>query len=627
MLQNMRDNLKGIGIVIVVIISIPFVLTGAEQFFTGGNKAPQVTEVNGVAITSDELARETHQLARQMGFQGSLEQMNDSLKGFVQQQALSSLTLRAVVQGAAEESGMTVANETLKQHIREIPAFQRDGAFDREVYLNVLAQNGYDSQSFTVGLERDLLGNQFTQGVLTSEFITDGELAQSVAVAEQLRDFYYLTVPVAPLLETVEIDDQALQARYDESRDQLVVPEQVVVEYIELTRDALTSGLEVDEAEIRQRFEEELAEARQNSQQQRRLAHILISDSGDRQPQDVAAEIKAKLDAGEDFAELAKAHSQDGGTANLGGDLGFIEPSVLPDALAEAATALELNVVSEPIKSDSGYHLLKVTDIQQAALPSFEEQQQRISDDIKAELAEQQYATVLEKLKGAAYDTFGEDSLQKVADELGVQMQLSEPFSRSGGNGIAGEQAVVTAAFSKEVFDDSYSSDVQELSDRRAVVVKLHEKIPERTKALEEVRDELIADLKQEKAKEQIKIRGEALLARIVAGETVEAVAKAEQLQWQVSLDTKRAGGNVDTTARSKAFSLPAPTADNPQIAGLVSGSGDYLVVQLTSVEYPTVDKLPQAQRQSMLASLKQSAARRSMDAYRKRLLEQAEIN
>ena len=621
MLQNMRDNLKGFGLVIVIIISIPFVLTGAEQFFTSGSKEPQIAEVNGVAITSGDLARELQRLGINPQ---QLDNMGESVRQLFQQQALNSIMTRIGIQSAAEDSGMGVSRQSINDSLRSEPAFQRDGVFNPDVYTAVLSQAGYTPSSYVEGLERQILASQFVSGLLSSDFVSSAEVQQGTAVSEQTRDFYYLTVPLAAVEQGVEIDQQSLEQRYQASKDSLQVPENLVVEYIELNLADLVEKQTASEQEVRQRFDEEVAQAGNEDSQQRRLSHILVNQGSDDEQQQLIADIKAKVDAGEDFAELAKAQSQDAGTANLGGDLGFIDPAILPDELAAAAATLAVNQVSAPVKTDMGYHLVVVTDMQQAEQASFDEQRERIANEIKTELAETEFASLLEKLKEAAYDTFGEDSLQKAATELSLEMKLSEPFSRDGGTGIAAQPAVVTAAFSDPVYKDNFTSDVQELvSGERAVVVKLKEKIPARTQSLEEVKDQLLAELKQERAAEQVKARGDALKARVEAGESLEEVAKGENLEWQVGLKTSRTGGNVDVAARNHAFTMAAPAEGETRIDSVIGANGDYLLVQLAAVNYPQAEQLPAATRQSVAASLTESSATRSFAAYQKWILDQ----
>ncbi|MCV6606034.1 MAG: SurA N-terminal domain-containing protein, partial [Porticoccaceae bacterium] len=197
MLQNMRDNLKGFGLVIVIIISIPFVLTGAEQFFTSGGKEPQIAEVNGVSVTSGDLARELQRLGINPQ---QLDSMGEGVRQLLEQQALNSIISRIGIQSAAEDGDMVVSRQAINDSLRNMPAFQVNGQFDADQYYAVLQRAGYTPSSFVEGLERQMLAGQFVEGVVNSDFVSSAEVEEGAAVSEQTRDFYYLTVPVAASL-------------------------------------------------------------------------------------------------------------------------------------------------------------------------------------------------------------------------------------------------------------------------------------------------------------------------------------------------------------------------------------------------------------------------------------------
>ncbi len=620
MLQNFRDNLKGIGTTIAVIIAIPFALTGVDTFFVSGSAVQKVATVNDESITELELQRainrQRQMLLSQYG-ENILQMLSDDM---LRGQALNQMVRQSVITQTARSEGMGVASASIQKSLFETPQFQTEGRFDTELFNYVLRQANHTPSSYTKLLRQDFVGNQFVQGIVATDFLTAPELEQSVGIAEQKRDFYYLTVPVEPVLETVEVSEDVARQRYEESKDQLVVPEQVVVEYLELTTESLMAKEEVEEQQIRKVYESELENFSQAGGDQRRLSHILIHKDDDSAAR--IAEIQSRLAEGEDFAELAKSYSQDAGTAEQGGDLGYIDPAALPEAIAATANKLSLNQVSEPVESDSGIHFIKVTAIDTLELPVYEEQKERIADDLKREAVAERFAVVLDELRESVYNA---ETLQGPADQFGLELQLSEPFSRSGGNGIASNSKIVNAAFSKEVLTDGYASEVMELSDGKAVVVKLREKIPERVKSFEEVQEQLLADLKREAAKEQVKKRGAELLARVNNGERVEDIAKAEGLDWQVSLDTGRSGGNVDNDARTRAFEMAVPV-NEPLVEGFASNNGDYLIVELTSVEYPKPEDLPQAQRQTLARNLTRMSGDRAIQAYQSWLVKEADI-
>lgn len=618
MLQNMRDNLKGIGLILVVIIAIPFALTGVDNFFLRSGGSPEVAEVNGEKITDLELQRgiilQRQMIAAQFG-EEMLRFFDDNrLRG----QVLNQLVTQKLITSAANEHGMSVAESSIQQSIMDTPAFQRDGEFDKESFNYIMNQMGQTAGSYRSQIRSDYLGGQFVQGVTASEFVTSEELALNAAVAEQTRDFYYLTIPVEPLIETVEVSEEQLQAAYEDKKGQLVVPEQLVVEYLELDKDKLVELDEISEEQIRDRFDSELKIAKESGAKQKRLAHILLPQGNE----ELLSVVSSKLAEGAVFADIAKEYSTDAGTAPQGGDLGFIDMSVLPESLAKTASSLALGDISEPVTSDSGVHILTVTEVEKVELPVFDKEKERIAANLKSELASERYAVAVKQLSDLV---FGAETLQEPADTLGLEVKRSEPFSREGGEGIAANQDIVTAAFTDDVLNAGFASKVVELGDGRAVTVKLHERIPERTKPLTEVREELLAELKKENAISLAEERGMDLIKRVEAGESIEEVAKAESLEWQVSHNTKRSGGNVDATARQKAFTMPA-IESGTKVAGVKKANGDYLIVELAAVEFAEIDSLPLEQRKALAQTLATNTGESGIQGYQKWLLDTAEI-
>lgn len=620
MLQNMRDNLKGFGVAVVVIISIPFIFTGTESLFTG-SAVEQAAEVNGERISRYEVSRgvelQKQQLKSQYG-DSVLQFLSDEM---LQGQVLNQLVQQKAVKQAAIDAGLGVSEQSINESLMETAAFQVDGKFDGDRFQQVIQNIGLTPSTYTEQMRADFLAGQMLQGVAASDFITEKEVASGVALAEQNRSFYYLTLPIAPLLAEQQVSDEALAAHYETVKDQLIVPEQVVVDYIELSQEVLAGQQSVTEAQIQERFDSELSQLGEPALQQR-LAHILV-DTDSENSEQLVADLQAKLAAGENFAELAKQYSQDPGTAELGGDLGFIDPEILPEALATAAEGLTVGAVSEPVETDSGIHLLTVTEEQRKALPTLAEQSARIEQELKRELAQEQYETTLEALKDAVYSA---ETLAEPAAELKLAVEQSEPFSRTGGEGVARYPALVSAVFTDDVLTGGYASEVIELGNGTAIVAKLKERIPERTKALDDVKDKLLTDLKTEAAEQALKQQAEALLARVKAGESVEAIAKEGGFEWQVSLKAKRSANNADRDALSKAFELAAPQVGQSVADFATKLNGDQVLVELTAVEYPVVDSLPKTQLSAFARNLASNSSERGTAFYQQWLVDQADV-
>ena len=216
------------------------------------------------------------------------------------------------------------------------------------------------------------------------------------------------------------------------------------------------------------------------------------------------------------------------GSADFGGDLGFTTGDTFPDSFETALAALEVGQVSAPVETESGTHLIKLVDKQETVI-DFSTERGRIEQELVSELRDQ---WLVEKLANLKELSFNAESLGEVAADLSLTAQVSDAFTRSGAAGIAAFPTVIKAAFSDEVVNEKYASEVIDLGDDRYVVLKLNKSIPARQKELVEVKDTVVAAISADLAQAQLAVQGSALLARVEAGESVETVAKSEDLDW-----------------------------------------------------------------------------------------------
>ncbi len=622
MLQNFRDNLKGISAYIIVgIIIIPFALFGVDALFLRTSGAEEAASVNGEPITEVQLARAVAIRKQQMmdRFEDlSPEMINDEL---LREPVLDMLVRRKAIEVEAREEGMAVSQQTIYELIRDAEIFQSEGVFDPSRYEFVIRQQGYTPTSHNEMLRRDLLIQQLQRGLTVSGFSTDQMAGLLASVAEQTRDFYYLTVPVAPLLQKVELDEQAVVDHYEANQNLYVSEEQVSIEYIEINTDQLLSEIEVDEDQLREIYQSEIPKP----QQARKVAHILLDSDG--ATANLLDEIQQKLAAGADFAGLAREYSVDYGTAESGGDLGYSTPGDLPSAMDEVLAAMSVGEISEPVITEAGTHILKLLDLREDQPPSFEERREEIENNLKQQLAQERLLEQADKLKERSYNA---DSLQTVADELGLELRVSEPFGRDGGkggdDGITQMPVVVAAAFSEDVLVNGYTSELLELSDNRMLVLSLREHRPAQVQPLDDVRADIEYLLRLTKASGEVAERAKALQARVQSGESIQEVARLEGLQWQVAMDTTLRTADVDREVQRHVFDLPDPGSD-PVVSIFARQNGDQVVVSLIDVDYGELESLPAQQKNGIVASTAISAANRDYLSYENALLADAEVS
>jgi peptidyl-prolyl cis-trans isomerase D len=616
MLDSFRHNMKGIAFGIVILIAIVFAFSGIGSLSMSSSGADTAVTVNGEKVTELSVLRAISSEKRRIlseneGLDASL--LEDEL---IRPQVVEQLIGRRLLSQAAKSAGMGVSSRTTSNLFLSTPAFlSDDGRFDQDLYLYTIRAQGYTSGTFLEMLKDDLLIEQYVRGFVVSGFVTASELDLIASITEQQRDYYYLTLPLQPEVDAVELSDEQVTAYYEANKQRYQAPEQVVVDYIELSPELFSATQNVSEEQVRERYEEQSESL--ESTTSRQAAHILLTQPSD----ELLAEINEKLAAGETFEALAKEYSEDVGSADFGGDLGYTSGDTFPESFEAALAALQTGEVSAPVETDSGTHLIKLLDIQEQIV-DFDSERARIEQELIAELTDVWLVEKLAKLKELSYNA---ENLAEIAADLELKAQVSEPFTRAGGAGISADPAVLKAAFSSEVLEDSYASEVLELGNDRYVVVKLNKSIPARQKDIIEVQDAVVASLTDQLARASLAARGAELLARVESGENIEAVAKDEGLDWQVVLDAKRSTGGINNEIKRFAFQLPA-TATEDLIESFYSRSGDFVVVALTDVEAGDSSKLSEEQKASLSYAGVSSSGGRELQAVQKSLRESADI-
>ena len=615
MLDSFRTNMRGIATVIVVIIGGIFAFSGTGSLFVSGTGAEAVLIVNDESVSAlrvqQVLSSEKQRILRQNeGLDPAL--LDDEL---IRPQVIQQLISRKVIAQSAIDQGFGASSKAVSELILATPGFQVDGRFDQEVFQYMIRNQGFTSATFVETVKEDLLIQQFIQGLTSTNFVTEAELANLARFTEQERDYYYLTLPMQPIIDGIDISEQQIVDHYEQTKARYQTQVQVSVESIELSAAQLAAQQSVSEQQIQARFDQEAESI--NMADSLQAAHILLTEPG----AEILAEIQAKLDSGTDFAALAKEYSDDFASADSGGDLGFTTGETFPAAFETALAALEVGQVSAPVETDAGTHFIKLLDRQKESFELAAESA-RIEQELLREAASD---LLVEKLEMLKEQSFNSETLVEVAADLELEATVSEPFSRAGGKGIAAFPVVVKAAFSPEVLEDKYASEVLDLGDDRYVVIKLQEYFPARQKQLDEVRAGVETNLRQTIAKQAIAEQGEALLARVQAGESVEAVAKSAGLEWQAGQNVKRVDRSVNEEIKMAVFQMDAP-ADKPTIKAFSAANADYIIASLQTVTPGDASKLSQEQRANLSFAVQSTNSSRDLEAYQASLLAQAEI-
>ncbi|WP_346839683.1 SurA N-terminal domain-containing protein [Microbulbifer sp. SAOS-129_SWC] len=620
MLQSMRDNLKGIGAIIVAAFFGFIMVVGGIDFFRGasGGSADAVAEVNGKKITDMDLQRaiqsRQNMIRSQFGDQVPADLISEEK---LRAPVLKQLVTSSVMRQAARDSGMVMSSAIVNREITQIPAFQVDGKFNLQRYRDGLRRLGYNTASFPKTMERDLILQQFADSVSDSAFTTRADANQIVALSMEERDFDYAVLPVKGLLGDMKVSDSEIEDYYKSHQAEFKRPEQVAIEYIELKPSLFAANVDVSEADVRAQYEQEAANFQ--AKPRRHAAHILIENSDAKK----IAEVQSKLDAGEDFAKLAKTYSDDLGSSEAGGDLGFTTGDVFPEDFEKALASLKVGQVSAPVKTDAGTHFIKLLGVEGTKVPTYAERKAAISERLRNAQAEQQFVDALSRVADLTYNA---DTLKGPAEELGVPLETTAPFSRDGGTGIASNSKVIGAAFSPEVMLDGNTSEVLNLGNDDAVVLRVTEHKEAGTYPLEEVRDKIVDRLKRDKASQQLAASAKALGKQLEDGGDFAKLAKAQNLTMETADNTRRGGFGQRGEIITHAFTMKAPGSRGSLVSTFATGDGDQVVLRLRAVRPGNLGQQSSEQRAALLQQLSSASGRAELAAVQSYLSGKADI-
>tara|TARA_R100001377_G_scaffold83288_1_gene64601 strand:+ start:1641 stop:3527 length:1887 start_codon:yes stop_codon:yes gene_type:complete len=611
MLQTIRENSQGlIAKVIIGFIIAVMALFGVESIVGGLANNGTVAEVNGEKITEPELATNVQNLLASVG--GDLGDLDE---GLLRQIALNQLVEDRLMRQATQDANMTISSDAIDRQIINSPQFQIGGVFNSDLALRTMATQGFTVQGYRAALEQQMVVGQLVNAFASTSFVTEAELDRMAALSSQTRDFRFVSVTLGNRTMGEPIPAEQIEAYYQNNEAQFMLDEEVSIKYVVLDKSAIFDEVSVNEAAVRAQYDVESSAF--NSASQRRASHILLeTGSGltEEEAMSQAADLKSRLDAGEDFGALALEASSDTISAQEGGDIGYTDGSAFPTAVEEALNALEVGEVSAPVLSEFGVHLVKLTENTVNEYPPFEEVAERIRRDLSTAEVDALYFSRLEDLANLAFETTG---LDDISSELGLEVVDSELFSRLGGStDITSNANIIAAAFSDETLLDGNNSDVIELGDNRAVVLHVGQHNESTLQPLEEVRGEIAAILRTELEKERASALGQSLLSSLQAGTSIDDVLVENELQWIEQDDATRDQPGLNGEVLQSVFSMPSPTEGESIYNGFSLSNGTYIVLELQEVTRGSLAQLSLAQRATMTDTYIERDGRGTFEAF-----------
>ncbi len=624
MLEKIREGSQGLTAKIILgLIIVTFALAGVGGYLGSSQETP-AAEVNGEGVSRAALEQayqnERARMEQQFGEMFELLTSDPSYMAGFRADVLERLIDETLQKQHAKKLGLRISDEAIRQVIRTLPEFQVGGVFNNDRYLALLRQAGLQTGEFREMLREQMMRQQLIQGLILSEFATPNELQRLMTLQQQSRDIQFVKFSAEQFSDQVEVTDAKIEQYYYDQLARFETEEKVAVEFIELSIEQIAKDIAVSEAEAKAFYQANLA--LYSTQERRQVAHILLESMGaDSELEERAQSILAELEAGADFAEVAARESDDTFSAAEGGVLPWLNRGDMEAAFEEAAFALsEEGALSGVVQTSFGYHIIKLHRFEPTVARDFAEVQGEIVQALQQEQAYDRFFELQQLLADVSFDV--PDNLQEAADMTQLPLRSQALFSRQEAAAPLNHPQVLQRLFNLRFIGEGLNSEPIEVGAQHLIVARVTDHQPARTQSLDEVRDQVVAGVRQQLSSELARQQAAAVLAAFQQEGDFTSAVMAVGLEPQFASDTSRFGGSLDAEVRAKAFALPRPSENQPATADLVElMNGDMALVAVTAVRDVEVTELPevedlerfanqQAQQsyEAMLAALKASA-------------------
>ena len=588
MLMTIRDKAQGwIAWAIVILISIPFALWGIQEYLGVGSE-PLIAKVNDREITEREVETAAfklrNNLREQLGAQYNADLFPESM---LRKQVLEGMIEDTLILQASDRLGLRAGDSMVRETILTVPAFQVNGQFDTEVYKRAVQLQGLTEKGFEDRIRNSLVTTQLRLAIEGSAAVPKPFVEDADQLSRQQRKFSYVIVSADQVAPPAEPTEEQIEAYYSSNQNALMSDEMVKLEYLLLNYDAISNTLDATEDNLQAFYQQHKSEF--VIPDKKRISHILfeLDSEADEQTVKAATEkaenIYRRVQQGEDFATLAAEVSQDIVSAEQGGDLGYLEPGLFDQDFENAASALSLDEISQPVRTRFGLHLIKVTAVDKGNDADFDSVRDQVKEKFLQSESEQVFYDFAERLANLSYES--PDSLEPAAQELGLELQATDWISRSGGEGALSSPKVTGAAFSVVALTQGYNSEPIELSPSEIIVLRVVEHKVSAVKPLQEVKTRIIEQLKLDAAATAVESKADELLAELKSGTSIQAIADAnamsvDNVDYSSRKNPELPGGLLD-----KVFAMPKPNEGQSEYAKSLMSVDEIALISLDDVK------------------------------------------
>jgi peptidyl-prolyl cis-trans isomerase D len=576
MLGAIRNKSKGwVAYLIVGLITIPFALFGIQDY-AARSANTSIAKVDGedidINIYYQELNSQQRNLQQQLGA-AYTQEIDNTLK----QTLLDSLINEKLIENYANSLDIVTLDDEVKSVIEMNQAFLVDGEFSQDRYIQLLRLNSYTPAGYEIAQSKALNREQVKRNLSGSAFMSSTQTEQLNDLASQQREVSYLALNTENYIDQVNVSESQISDYFNDNRSSFIEGRKVKVDFVELTLDAMEEPESPTNDELKSLYDDN-AELFTNPER-RRAQHILVES------EELANELLGQIREGADFAELAKANSEDTSSNEEGGDLGFFERELMGAEFDEAAFAMNIGDVSEVVPTDYGYfHIIKLTGIESETMQSFDEVEDQLVSLYIKQAKEKSLFGSLEEFMNLSY----EESLDMVADQFGLELQTSDYFSERSDQY---DPKFVASAFSSAVIDEGENSEVMEMSPEKFVVLTLSDLQSERERELSEVEGQIEAALKTDAAKEVVDNLAENIASALSSGDeqTANQIISENNLEWVNEGWISRAN-ELPYDVTSLSFTLAKPEEGRHTYSAESANRFTSLVIDLAGVRTPEGD-------------------------------------
>jgi len=621
MFDWMHKN-KRFAQLILAIMILPFAFFGVDSYFRSSEATTPVATVGGHKITQQEfnIALRERQESLQSMSGGRMDPAlldNPELRFGV---ADALVNQRLLLQQAVR-ANLATTDEQLRAVLEQAPVFQQDGKFSLDLYNQYLKTRGKSAVEFEGELRRDILMRQVDDAFSDSHFMPRTVVQRLLKLTETQREFSTYMIAPEKFFAQATVEGGAAKKYYDSRQDEFRLPEQVRVEYVALSIDALLPGITLDPEEVKKAFDE--FAGKNQVQETRQASHILIAvdaqasaeekQKARAKAEDILKQVKARPAS---FAELAKKHSQDPGSAEKGGDLGSFKRGDMVKAFSTAAYEMKVGDVAGPVETEYGYHIIRLTGITPGKTPSFDAMRPQLEAELKRQRAGRKFAEMAEQFNNIVFEQ--SDTLKAASEFAKTPAQQSDWFSRNAPTGDArlNNPKLLQSIFSDEVLKNKRNSEVVEVAPGMLVAARLLEHRPSVVRPFENVQTEIVAKLQRQRAMQLAAQEGRAALENLRQG-------KDAQITWTSPQMINFSSQIKDLGDDARKQILRVDVSKLPAYTGVESPSG-YTLIRITRVVEP--EKIDAEKEKNMALALQQAVGQEQYSAYLASLKQKGDV-